>query len=339
MIKEIIKKTSFGKFYQTKKRSYVRRKITKQAMKEYFFRFIDYSSSFLDEKDPRYLRLRIIVESHILEKGFSHNNYRAGFGKQVVIDLITRVELYLKCKDHDTFALENAISLLLLYHNYNLEYEFDDSSYLPVERLQKMLTDIKYVECGVKKYDIADIKKEMQCFDFLKFEKLRSSVRVYDYKCKPINSEIFTDLINIAKYAPSACNRQAVKVHFFTDESQFERVEVLQRGSKGFLKNCSAIAFITADLSLYECSEYKLPIFDAGLFTMNLCYAIESKGMFSCVLNAYFSERDNKEIKRIVGIPDYEEINGIVAIYDIEDDKEIYVPISSRREAEEIYVK
>ena len=339
MIKNIIKQTRIGRIISQARRERKKKKMVNVPISEYEKRFLKNSCALKSNDSPENLRLRIIVESHVIEKGLSHNDYRPGFGKQNMVALCEHLFQYTRCSDIDTFAIDNAVSLLMQYHERNKEFSFDDSDYIPIDEIKPLIKHRVYeaVSCGVKPINIGNVKKSSRKFNFEEFEHLRSSVRVFDTPCKPIDEKILGEVVDIAKFAPSACNRQAVRVHFVTARHFFPEIEKLQRGSTGFLRNCSAVAVITAELSLYEASEYKLPIFDAGLFTMNLCYTFESKGYFSCILNGYFSETDDQKLRKIVEMKTTEEIISIVAIYNIDDDQVLSVPISPRRDGIELY--
>lgn len=338
MVKEIIKKTYLGRqFCQIRDRN-KKKKLAKNPISEYENRFLLKSCAFKENGSPEYLRLRIIVESHVIEKGLSHNNYRPGFGRQMVTDLYEHLSQYILYDDIDLFAFNNAVSLLIQYHKRNSEYGFDDSAYFSIEMVEswteKRVGD--FSATGVKTINAQEFKEKVEKFDFETFANLRSSVRVFDKPCKALDKEMLREVVEIAKCAPSACNRQSIRVHFVTDNSKLPMIEKLQRGSKGFLVNCSAVAIVCADFSLYEASEYKLPIFDAGLFTMNLCYALESKGIYSCILNGYFSNSDDIQLRELVRIGNTEEVISLVAIYNIDDDCSIKVPVSPRRRVDEL---
>lgn len=336
--KQLIKKTSIGNRIAKKKQSMVRIFSFENLFNEYFERYKKYSIALCTCENINYLRTRIIIESHVIEKGLSHKKYKPGFGKETVSDLASQVLMYSNLGGKDNFAVSNAVRLLSIYHEKNKESSFDDKSYLNLDAFLSLEKINEYSnDVGVKNYQVKDVKKKATSFDFYNFESIRSSVRVFDYKCDKIDHTLLAEIVDLAKQAPSACNRQSVRVHYVESENQFLEIEKLQRGSKGFLRNASVIAFITSDLSLYETSEYKLPIFDSGLFTMNFVYALHSKGLFSCILNGYFNEKDLVTIQAIANIPENEEVNCVIAIYDIPDIETIKVPISPRRKTSELY--
>lgn len=300
-------------------------------MKSYERQFIDLSATNVHRKDAKYLRLRILVDTHTIEKGLCHKEYKAGFGKATVIELSKMLSQYIVQPNHDLFAVENAISVLHEYHNSNQRYGFDDSDYLVFPKFEQLLT----IHGGTKKICLnSSLRNTFKSFKDFSFSRV--SVRMFDFPAEPIEIEEIKKCVAIAQNAPSACNRQAVRVHVVTDKSKFSSIERLQLGCKGFAQNASAFIFISNDLSLYESGEYKLPIFDAGIFTMNLVYSLLEHGIFSCILNASFPNDTNHEIYRLAGIHGNESINGLIAISRLSIPTELRVPVSARRSTEEI---
>lgn len=69
---------------------------------------------------------------------------------------------------------------------------------------------------------------------------------------------------------------------------------------------------------------------------MNLLYALEAYGLYSCTLNASFNREDTVKIHKMVSIPDSYEVNGLVAVYNLPRDKETLIAASPRRKGEDI---
>jgi len=327
-IKKLIKASAFGKWVLKKRRIKWCRRYIRLNEKQ----FCQYSSTKLSNTDEAYLRLRIILTSHTIEKGLSHKTIKAGFGKETIVELSTMVNQYIHFKNRDEFALANAISVLNEYHNSNFELGFDDSSYLSIP----ILTDtLSYGRAGSKAYSLTETNN-VGIFSFEQYSSNRTSVRLFDFPGERISRDEFLECIHIAQNAPSACNRQSARIHVVMNKSKFSEIERLQLGCRGFAQNASAFIFITNDLSLYENGEFKLPIFEAGVFTLNLVYALQEKNIYSCILNASFPNDVDYEIYRIAEIPVNESINGLIVVYKISSGITINIPSSLRRKPEEI---
>lgn len=330
-IKGIIKKTALGKV----KERYNRIQFAKVYSKEYLTQYLDESATNTKGTDSKYLRLRIIIGTHSLEKGLSHKEFKPGFGKGIVKELVSMLKIYSTYTNADKFVIDSAYEILSQYHQKNKQYNFDDSEYLP--NSYRIKNSNHTMNAGTKEYDIEKTIECIKKFDFAQFSNQRVSVRMFENKGVEISDDILMKSISIAQNAPNACNRQSVRVHILKKRECFKTVENFQLGCKGFGENVSCFIFITNDLSLYECAEVKLPIFDAGLFTMNLVYALMSEGLLSCVLNASFpAPGAEAEIRKMLNIPENENINGLIAVYKINDVKKIRVPLSQRRNVNEI---
>lgn len=309
-----------------------KRKLKKKVSKlidSYKSRYLSHSVSLRNGTDAELMRRTIIIDSHIIEKGLSHSDFRAGFGKAVIIELQDCLKKYYGIDGYDDFAYKNAISLLCQYHKLNEQYGFDDSDYLSFFLQEE--TDLP----NLAPHCISSAGIGYNS-DYETLIRRRHSVRIYDKEALPITKEILQKVITLANTAPSACNRQATHVYAVTDKSKFKTIEGLQRGCKGFGEHVSAFLFVVSDLSLYTVEEFKLPIFDAGIFTMNLLYALETYGLYSCTLNASFNEEDAIKIHKIASIPDSCEVNGLVAVYNLPKDEEVLIAASPRRKGEDI---
>lgn len=328
-IKDTLKYTRLGAMISAHRTNQRRIEIADRQIERIRQYFSTYSATAIGKA---YYRLRIAVNSHVIEKGLSHNDLRPGFGKKQIVELQQSLDAYPTIQNDDPFVYANAVALLGKYHQINEAMGFDDGDFVNLKYCQSG----ELLGIGVKEYDYDQVIKTIDSSQFAAFARSRSSVRVFDYKCKEIEDSVFYECIELAQTAPSACNRQSTRVHILKDESRYVDIERLQLGCKGFGRNASAFLFITADMSLYECAEVMLPIYDAGLFAMNLIYALHEKKIFACALNAAFPGETEPEVKRIVGIPENEMIVGLIAAYNVDTSRPVKVPVSMRRDPREI---
>lgn len=292
-------------------------------------RYWAHSTSLLDAEDPKELRRAIIIGAHVLEKGLSHSDFRPGFGKESVCQMQRSIVKYMNSNDLDLFALNNAVSLLFKYHEKNSMHGFDDSQYLDLSPFAGFAsTEIHPIEITVEATDDASV--------FRKIAEQRHSVRCYEEDGLPIAEETLKDVIELANTAPSACNRQATRVYAVTDRKKFKAIENMQLGCKGFGEHASLFLFVASDLSMYSRNEEKLPVFDAGLYTMNLLYALQAYGLYACTLNASFPGQASRQIHELTAIPDAYDINGLIAVYRLDQGTVVKVPASPRRSADEV---
>lgn len=295
-------------------------------VRQYIKRWRLFSSTELRPQSNKYLKLRILIASHTIEKGLSHNNFRPGFGKDVVINLFKNLKEYEHRKEADTFCIRTGYSVLNQYHIMNQLYNFDDSSYLPA------------IKEDYKKGGSLSVKigKDINYSSYEEFAFSRHSVRLYDTVSDTIENDEIQDCVRIAQTAPNACNRQAVRVHVTKNKDLFKRFEEIQLGCKGFACNAGAILIITADLQLYESSEIRLPSIDAGIFLMNLVNACFDTRIYSCILNGAFPGDANNQIRNMFKIPENEDIEACLLLYKITEEIDIKVPKSVRMDTSEM---
>jgi nitroreductase len=110
--------------------------------------------------------------------------------------------------------------------------------------------------------------------------------------------------ISAAQLSPSACNRQPWVVHIYRDPAMIKQLLALQNGNAGFGHRLSTLLVVTADsTSFFDASERNQAFVDAGLFTMSLILALQSRGLGSCCLNWCVTPDTDEEAHELGGIP------------------------------------
>lgn len=314
------------KFLKRLKYQFAVKKNNSVYLRQYIKRWKVFSSTELRAHSSKYLKLRILIASHTIEKGLSHDDFRPGFGKDVVIKLLKNLKEYEHRKETDAFCIRIGYSVLNQYHIMNQFYNYDDSSYLSTIKDDYGKGGSYAVKIG-KDHNYS-------CYEEFTFS--RHSVRLYDTVSEAIENDEILNCVRIAQTAPNACNRQAVRVHVIKNKDFFKRFEEIQLGCKGFARNAGAILIITADLQLYESSEIRLPSIDAGIFLMNLVNACFDTKIYSCILNGAFPGEANNQIRNIFKIPENEDIEACLLLYKITEEIDIKVPKSERMDTSEM---
>lgn len=240
------------------------------------------------------LEYNIISTAHVVEKGIAMPNRRYGFGYEKVRQLINQLNRYSsEFGSLDVFACQTAINSLYVYRNIHKNANFS----LPSDILESIniLCDL-----GNKKFDNVTelvLTKEVffaKCSSFADFAKQRHTVR--NFSSDDIDIKDIVDAIALAQTAPSACNRQSTRVKIIKSKDRIEKVLSLQNGNRGFGFLANKILLVTADLYAWE-KEYKTSAFlDAGIFLMNLLYALHDKQICACTLNAHLDMNGVQEI-------------------------------------------
>ena len=125
--------------------------------------------------------------------------------------------------------------------------------------------------------------------NFYDFAHNRHSFRYFDDS--PLQEKDVFDAVKLAQTAPSACNRQSVKVYCVLNKKTCDEVLDIQQGAKGF-EGVNGVFVITANVKRYAgVKEYSAPYVDGSIFLMNLLYSLNYYGIATCPLlfddNAY----------------------------------------------------
>lgn len=174
-----------------------------------------FDASMIDGKDKlndKQLHAKITIYYHSLEKGLSNINFRPGFGRKVVLELI---QLLINYNDGGYNQSNTAyISGILAIKAY---LDKHNSLMIQTHNLDVFLKDIQnklsLIELNnsnelnggslhIDRDSITDKSKS----NFRDLSSVRFSVRDYsDYK---VSISTIQDAINIASKTPSVCNRQ-----------------------------------------------------------------------------------------------------------------------------------
>ena len=173
-------------------------------------------------------------------------------------------------------------------------------------------------------------------FNPSEIEKLfntRHSIR--QFSNEPVSKELISKAIELAQKAPSACNRQAVRV-YATDLDRFMEIYPNNlQGVGGFIENCDKVLLITGKISPYEEYEYKQFIVSAGIFAGYLTMALHSLGLGACVVQRSLRPEANWiDFCKHNNIPEDEQLICLVIAGNMKD--ETIVPFSYRFDTENI---
>lgn len=249
----------------------------------------------------------IMMLTHAIEKGFSLPNLRKSFGSEKALRLSCILKKFISKFGFED-SLKVPIALLkqyLLYHNNNNIVSEDlrrinyDIEYL-IE--QSHLHNIQFDEAGT--FD--KTKEDMLSLtgaDFKTLAEGRYSIRNFDPK--PVDLSLIYEALQIASKSPSACNRQAYRVHIFEGENKNKLLNI-QGGTNSFYEYVDKVILITADLNRYYSLEPHLGYVDGSLFAMSLIYALTYKGIGSIPLTLGINPKTINTMKRRFCIPENE---------------------------------
>lgn len=274
-----------------------------------------YSETSYSEKvstSDKATKIRLL--SHAIEKGMSLPNCRVGFGKDKVKELIELCEKY---NGVDEQAIDVAYGVLNAYI-YWQDSNGGDTSFIAAEVKEKVRKS--KVEGGT--YILS--KTGISGFD--EIARHRHSLR--NFSATPISKDDIVNAVKLAQTAPSACNRQPIRIYAVTDAEKIAKIMALHGGIRT-ISNPTVIFVVAGDRTLYKGEYERNTVYvDGGIFTMNLLYALDHFGIASCPAIWGNIPSDDSLLSKIVGIPQSQIIvNLIVAGYYPEEQYKVAVSV------------
>ncbi|MBQ8426887.1 MAG: nitroreductase family protein, partial [Clostridia bacterium] len=226
--------------------------------------------------------------------------YRPGFGEKSINALLLSLEQYSKQYDTSVFFYRTALCVLNEYIQKNREYGHVD------EQLNKRISELKGVPNEVGGIiEFVPYRNNEKIFDYANFIKSRHSLRHFSKEMVDIKQII--KALEVAQHTPSACNRQGWKTRIITDSNIFKNVLSNQNGNRGFGQEISSLIIVTGDLRCFSMGREIYQVFiDGGMYAMSILNALHYKELATIPLSASLREDQEKNIRKIVGIGEYE---------------------------------
>lgn len=293
-------------------------------------KFEKYSIMKKTDRDFTFVVTNIRILTHEIEKGFSLPFPRKGFGKTKLKELDRLLGVYeSNFMGTEDAAYHAAVATVKYYMSHSDKYDLD-ISFLNNSRYN-IITD---VECGVRVCRKEDIKRK-DYSSFYDYAQTRHSIR--NFKDIPLDQQYVRQAILGAQLAPSACNRQSVKVFHITGAERCKKVLSIQNGAKGF-SEVRDIFVVAAALSSYTSPlESNTGFVDCGLFAMNLLLSLHDLGIGACPLLWNDETERAAELRKVVSIPEFYEIALIIPVGYYTD--EVKYAVSPRKPIGLVYEK
>lgn len=287
----------------------------KQAYKNDCYEYERWQYNNPNVKTKNALEARILRQTHVIEKGMSLSNPREKFGVQKVGELLGYISDFCECgfSIEDSVPVKNAPGVINAYLLFHKERGFIPDDVIKKYERFKKYTPVIEEPYGIKKTTLVELQDAIHS-EFPKFFCSRHSVR--QFSNREVKVDDIQKAVSLAMHAPSACNRQSVKVYFYKDKETNEALGELIAGNTGFDKEVPHYLVLTSDMSaFYNAFERNQVYVDGGIFSMALIEALHYYGIASCVLqNGEYRER-NLKFKRICGnIPENEKIILFIAV-------------------------
>ncbi|MBC7642934.1 MAG: nitroreductase family protein [Flavobacterium sp.] len=291
--------------------------------------FYQYSFTEKKQNSQESLRAFLTKQYHIIEKGLALPNPRAGFGKPKIELLIYKSNNYIAQYGSDDLII-NIKETLKSYLNKNQNLEKSDLIFYKLT--SNFVANISTSKNGGTKFVTKSEIKNSINLDFESFIKSRSSVRNFDES--NILPEKIQKAVELARFAPSVCNRQSWKLHYYKDKKLKNELLKLQAGSNGFTDSINQLLIITTDTKNFTKLESNQVYVDGGLFAMSLLLSLHSQEIASCCLNTCVTYVVEQKIKKLGKIPKSQKLIMMVGIGNFKENYE--VAISNRFAVNEI---
>ena len=344
LIEKLTNKNIFSQLYNFKAQNITDKKQIENVNimsfdKEYLYDINFYClNNIFSSEDLNKLNYFIIYHCHSIEKGLSHFKLRP-FGSRVINSLIHLLKKGLKHPNYESqFSFIIGINSLREYQkaynqnkwNYRMEYK-------KVSKFLKHYEKIKYLKTGTNILTKEELKKDYK-INYKKFISSRHSIR--NYKNLKLKTKDIIEALEMAKYSPSACNRQFIKVHYYPNGKMRQNIIDYSIGKSGFYLdgvNTFIITFDVNGLGLNDKGERNQGYLNAGLFATNLINAFHSIGIGTCLIGFNNPVIQEEKLKKINNIPSNERI-AVMLYAGYYDDKSI-VTISPRKNVKDIFTE
>lgn len=272
---------------------------------------------------------RLIMQYHIVEKGLTMPDRRLGFGQDVVLGLMRKVDAFAVDFGTDDPQWRHAVGVLRAYadlhRDFPLRADLD---------LVTFLSRYPDVPASVQPHLSSVAFYARRTASFPEFSAARHTLR--HYAKMELSVERLRAAVELCRNTPTACNRQYCRVYCLTDKEMIAQLLEIQGGSRGFGHLADKLLVVVADLEGVSFVRERDDVFtNGGLFLMNLCYSLFYHQIAHCVLNWSREPWEDLQARKILPIKKSETIVALLTCG--ETPETVDVCASPRRPVEEIF--
>lgn len=255
---------------------------------------------------------KLIALYHVLEKGLTMPERRMGFGRDAVLETMKQCETFMAKHGDGNRQAIHAAGVVRAYWELHAGWEGKAADADFWREVGAFVARHPDVPAAGQTHWTRKMFEDVKELPFPAFASSRHSVR--NYAREPVPPERIRAAVELAVTAPSACNRQYVRVHCVGDKTRMEMIFSLQTGNRGFGHLADKLLLVTADLDGIFGAEERNDLFtNGGMFLMNLCYALHWHGIAHCVLNWSTSPENDLALRELVELKDSERVVALVA--------------------------
>lgn len=288
---------------------------------------VNYKSNFITGE--------LLRNIHSIEKGLSIANTRLGFGHKKQEEMFEEINMLKNSSDsYHRDTIKMAISALEEYIKFHENRQYKDEF---IENMKKKVDDIKK-ELDIEEEKLGgviEIKKEDLKFNIEEIEyffNTRHSVR--DFEDSEVDIENIKKAIKLAQRAPSACNRQGVRVYILNSSNK-EALKDWCQGIGGFQNEVKNYIAITSKLSVYRPGEINQHVVTSSVYAAYLTLTLHLYGLGACFIQRpVISSEKWESLRKKWDIPKDEQIICLIGVGNLKE--KFFVPVSNRLDENEI---
>ena len=275
----------------------------------------------------------LIRNTHSIEKGLCIESPRLGFGhnKQLeMLDLITTLSQMESTYYKEVCGM--AMCALQEYIDYHEGKGYSDDV---CDKIKEYL--IKHCDLMPKEKlgGTVNLNRSEVQFNISEIEHFfvtRHSIR--DFNEKEVDVNVLNKALKLAQKAPSACNRQGVRVYVIDNAKHLKFANSLA-GIGGFAKSVNKFVIITGKFSSYRMDETNQYIVSASMYAAYLSLTLHLYGLGACVVQRpVVWSKDWDTVRRDFHIDMDEQIVCMLAVGNLKE--HTLVPLSHRLEEDEM---
>jgi len=297
--------------------------------------FINHSL-YRNKKSFENLEADLILNYHSIEKGLLFENTRPYFAKERVMKLHKILIKDSIISNVHKSQVKVGYQVMCEYFELHQKLGFEIKDFYTIEQYyfykSKLACYYQPSFSGAIEFERTEFYNSINT-NFQEFSNSRKSIR--NFTGEKIDIERIKTAIDLAKNAPSVCNRQASKVYLVEDKLKIDKILKIQGGFTGYSENVSQLLILTNDRSYYyTLGERNQFYIDGGLFLLNLLYALHFYKIANCPANWGKLVQEEKLLDHVIKIPKAEKIICMIPIG--EAVQNFKVTLSKRRDTEEI---
>lgn len=293
-------------------------------------------SFVLGAREQAHRQAMLHILAHSLEHGMALPAPRPGFGAEKAASLLRKTEAWLAAYGPHPSARSafRALEAWAAHHRAAGQPMAETEAALDALDAKWKLREGPETG-GVEQTGRARIAAAAHSFDFAAFLRERHSVR--QYAPDAVDPALIRAAVADAQTAPSVCNRQTCRAYAFTRRDDIARLLALQSGNAGFSQEIPLLFVITADMGQMNLlGERYQGWIDGGLFAMTLALSLHARGLGTCFLNWSVPSATDRQVRRLVGIPDAELVITMMSAGHVKE--RFAVPVSQRKPLEAVLV-